>query len=66
MDELIPQGVIEKRIFLIRSQRVMIDRDLALLYGVETKYLNRQVKRNINRFPVEFMFQLAKKNVMNW
>ncbi len=49
---------IESRIFLIRGQKVMIDRDLAELYGLETKHLNRQVKRNIQRFPGEFMFQL--------
>ena len=54
-------GEIENRIFLIRNQKVMVDRDLAELYGVETKYLNRQVKRNIERFPEEFMFQLNQK-----
>jgi phage regulator Rha-like protein len=59
MHEIIPQEVVEQRIFLIRKQRVMIDRDLAELYGVETKYLNRQVKRNIERFPEEFMFRLT-------
>ena len=62
--------VIEQRIFSIRGQKVMIDRDLAQLYGVETKYLNRQVKRNAQRFPREFMFQLTKKEreelVTNW
>jgi phage regulator Rha-like protein len=62
--------LIEKRIFLIRGQRVMIDRDLADLYGVETKYLNRQVKRNRERFPPEFMFQLTSRErnelVTNW
>ncbi len=49
---------IEKAIFLIRGERVMIDSDLAALYEVETKVLNRAVKRNINRFPPDFMFQL--------
>ena len=58
MDPIVPIEVIEQRIYLIRRQKVMIDRDLAELYGVETKYLNRQVKRNILRFPPEFMFQL--------
>lgn len=58
MDLIVPVEVIEQRIYLIRGQKVMIDRDLAELYGVETKYLNRQVKRNILRFPPEFMFQL--------
>ncbi len=61
MKELIPQEVIQQRIFLIRGRKVMIDRDLAELYGVETKYLNRQVKRNIKRFPKEFVFQLEEK-----
>ncbi len=61
MKDLIPQETIEQRIFLIRNQKVMIDRDLAELYGVETKHLNRQVKRNIQRFPEEFMFQLTIK-----
>lgn len=50
---------IESRIFLIRGQRVMLDADLAELYGVETKALNRAVKRNIERFPEDFMFQLT-------
>ncbi|OGL46896.1 MAG: DNA-binding protein [Candidatus Schekmanbacteria bacterium RBG_16_38_10] len=59
MRDLIPQETIEQRIFLIRHQKVMIDKDIAELYGVETKHLNRQVKRNIQRFPEEFMFQLT-------
>jgi len=50
-DQLIPEGVIERRIFIIRGHKVMLDRDLAKLYGVETKYLIRQVKRNSKRFP---------------
>ncbi len=50
---------IENKIFTIRGQKVMIDRDLAQLYGVETKRLNEAVKRNINRFPVHFMFKLT-------
>ena len=61
MNDLIPQEVVEKRIYLIRRQKVMIDRDLAELYGVETKILNRAVKRNIDRFPEDFMFQLSKE-----
>ncbi|MBI9034714.1 MAG: ORF6N domain-containing protein [Bacteroidales bacterium] len=51
--------IIDRSIFLIRNQKVMIDTDLAELYGVETKRLNEQVKRNINRFPIDFMFQLT-------
>ena len=50
---------IENRIFTIRGQRVMIDRDLAELYGVPTKRINESVKRNIDRFPIDFMFQLS-------
>ena len=50
---------IENRILIIRGTRVMVDADLAELYGVPTKRLNEQVKRNINRFPSDFMFQLS-------
>lgn len=60
----------ENLIFILRGQKVMIDRDLSLLYGVETKYLNRQVRRNPKRFPVEFVFQLSgdekRELVTNW
>ena len=59
--ELIVTDTIEKRIFSIRGQKVMIDRDLAELYGVETKKLNQAVKRNIIRFPEDFMFKLTGK-----
>lgn len=52
---------IESKIFLIRGKKVMLDRDLAALYGVETKNLNRAVKRNSERFPDDFMFQLGEK-----
>ena len=54
-------GDIDSKIFLIRGDKVTADRDLAELYGVETKYLNRQVKRNIDRFPAEFTFQVTQK-----
>ena len=54
---------IEKKIFVIRGVQVMIDRDIAELYGVETRVLNQAVKRNISRFPEEFMFQLARKEI---
>ncbi len=57
---LIPRIQIEDRILMIRGQQVMIDRDLAELYGVETRSLNQAVKRNIERFPERFMFQLTK------
>lgn len=55
----IPDEIIMNKIYLIRGQKVILDRDLAELYGVETRRLNEQVKRNIQRFPVDFMFQLT-------
>lgn len=61
MNELLELNTLQERIFTIRSKRVMIDRDLAELYGVETKRLNEAVKRNIERFPEDFMFQLTDK-----
>ena len=62
---LIPAEVIEHRIYLLRNHKVMLDRDLAQLYGVETKALNRAVKRNRTRFPGDFMFQLTPKETQN-
>ena len=59
-DQLVVVDNIESLIKVIRGQQVMLDRDLAALYGVETKRLNEQVKRNIKRFPEDFMFQLTK------
>jgi len=56
---LIPIEVIENKIFILRGRRVMLDRDLAKLYGVEVKRLSEQVKRNWRRFPDDFMFQLT-------
>jgi phage regulator Rha-like protein len=58
--ELIPVPAIQKRILLVRERQVMLDEDLADLYGVETRRLIEQVKRNIERFPADFMFQLTK------
>lgn len=58
---LIATELIETRIFFIRSKKVMIDTDLAKLYEVQTKVLNQSVKRNIKRFPEDFMFQLTKE-----
>lgn len=57
------QRIIENKIFLIRGKRVMLDRDLAELYGVQTKRLNEQVKRNHKRFPGDFAFQLTKNEM---
>jgi hypothetical protein len=59
-NELIPAERIESRIFMIRGQKVMVDRDLAELYNVPTKRLNEQIKRNAKRFPADFMFRLSK------
>jgi len=56
---LVPIERIERSIILIRGSKVMLDSDLAVLYGVTTKRLNEQVKRNIGRFPEDFMFQLT-------
>lgn len=65
MEILEKKTSIEERIFSIRGKQVMIDKDLALLYGVETKRLNEQVKRNIERFPEDFMFQLTHEECKN-
>jgi hypothetical protein len=53
-------GQIEQRILLIRGQRVMLDADLAMLYGVPTRILNQAVRRNLKRFPQDFMFKLTQ------
>lgn len=60
MSEITPNKI-EKMIYVIRGQKVMLDSDLAELYEVETRYLNKAVKRNIKRFPVDFMFQLTNE-----
>lgn len=62
---IIPIERIERKIYLARGFKVMIDRDLAFLYGVETKVLNQVVKRNVERFPDDFMFQLTKEETDN-
>jgi hypothetical protein len=59
--ELVAAPAIEKRIFVVRERQVMLDEDLADLYGVETRRLVEQVKRNLDRFPEDFMFQLSKE-----
>ncbi len=61
MKALVPVEIIEKKILLIRGEKVMLDADLAELYEVETFNLNKAVKRNIDRFPQDFMFQLTKE-----
>ena len=66
MDELVVQGEISSRILTLRGKQVMLDRDLAELYQVETKYLKRQVQRNFERFNEEdFMFILSKEELEN-
>ena len=59
--QIVPREVIERRIYLIRERKVMLDSDLAELYGVETFNLNKAVKRNLDRFPHDFMFQLTRE-----
>ena len=66
MSELISIDAIASKIYLIRGTKVMLDRDLAALYGVETKRLKEQVRRNIERFPEDFMFELTKEELKNW
>jgi len=61
MERLVPQELIEHKIYLIRGHKVIVDSELAKLYGVSTKRLNEQVKRNMTRFPIDFMFQLTEK-----
>jgi hypothetical protein len=63
---LIPPERIERSILLIRGQKVMLDRDLAYLYGVTTKVLNQAVKRHKDRFPEDFMFQLTMEEAKIW
>lgn len=57
---------IESMIYVIREQKVMLDSDLAELYGIETKALKRAVRRNINRFPSDFMFEMNDEELKNW
>ena len=62
---MIPDDLIMNKIYLIRGQKVMLDNDLAELYGVETKQLKRAVRRNIKRFPPDFMFELSQEELEN-
>jgi ORF6N domain len=62
----LPDELIEDTILLIREKRVILDHDLARLYGVTTKALNQAVKRNLDRFPEDFMFQLTKSETEEW
>jgi len=65
MKDIIPVEMIEKKIYLIRGQKVMLDRDLAELYGVETRVLNQAVRRNRDRFPDDFMFALKREEIQS-
>ena len=65
-DSIIPDESILSKIYIIRGKRIMLDRDLADLYGVETKNLKRQVRRNELRFPEDFMFELNDDEFENW
>ena len=66
MPNLLSTEVITSKIYIIRGKKVMLDRDLAFLYCTETRILNQAVKRNIQRFPDDFMFQLSEEETKNW
>ena len=66
MKEIASIEQISGKIYFIRGQRVMLDHDLAELYGVETKRLKEKVRRNIERFPDDFVFELSKSELNNW
>jgi hypothetical protein len=63
---LLPDELIVNKIILLRDQKVLVDRDLAELYGVDTRTLNQAVKRNLKRFPLDFMFQMTKEEFEIW
>ncbi|MBL7180106.1 MAG: ORF6N domain-containing protein [Pseudomonadota bacterium] len=65
MTQLVPVESIVRKIVFLRGEKVLLDRDLSELYGVETKHLKRAVRRNIKRFPKDFMFELRKKELEN-
>jgi ORF6N domain len=64
--QIVPVEVIEHKIYLVRGHKVMLDSDLAALYQVPTKVLNQAVRRNLDRFPDDFMFQLSAEELENW
>ena len=63
---LVPDEVVMNQIYNIRGLKVMLDRDLAELYGIETKILKQTVRRNIPRFPEDFMFEMTTQELQNW
>ena len=66
MTTIVPIESIVSKIILLRGEKVLLDRDLAVLYGVETKVLKQAVRRNIRRFPSDFMFELSKEEFADW
>ncbi len=66
MTDIVPLETIASKIYIIRDTKVMLDRDLAELYGVATRRLKEQVKRNLDRFPEDFMIELTKEELTNW
>jgi hypothetical protein len=66
MSDIVSIEKITSKIYVIRDTRLMLDRDLAQLYGVETKALKQAVRRNISRFPEDFVFELTKEEFRNW
>ncbi len=63
---VIVEEIVMNKIYIVRGQKVMLDRDLAELYQIETKQLKRQVKRNLDRFPNDFMFEMNSQEFENW
>jgi hypothetical protein len=63
---IIPDELVVNKIYFLRNHKVMLDRDLATLYGIETRVLKQAVRRNIVRFPEDFMFELTKEEFENW
>ncbi|NIQ88205.1 MAG: ORF6N domain-containing protein [Desulfobacterales bacterium] len=63
---LVPAEIIVRKILFLRGEKVLLDRDLADLYGIKTKVLKQAVRRNIKRFPEDFMFELTKEEFENW
>ena len=63
---ILPDEVVISKIYYLRKQKVMLDRDLATLYQVKTSVLKQAVRRNINRFPKDFMFEMTKEELENW
>ena len=63
---IVSEEIIINKIYLVRGHKVMLDRDLAEMYGVETRVLNQAIKRNEKRFPADFMFQMTSEELSDW